>query len=155
GGYSKKGIDNSLEVHLSKKGKLVLAPDGVNLPKSVAQKNLKIVKQKNPDKSSSFTIEDLYKKEGFIRFIKGTVHIDEFRELALKNGEKSFLLKLILNDDSASIRINIWGIKAVEYIKLINERDYVKISNVFLKVNSYSNEKELNFTKSSRLEVIY
>ena len=154
GGYSKKGIDDSLEVHLSRQGKLVLAPEGVTLPKIKKNENLNVFEEKVGKKSSKFTIEKLHMKEGFIRFVKGMVQIDKFKELTLKNGEKSFLLKLILSDDTASIRVNIWGIKAVECIKFVNDGDSVKLSNVFLKENSYSNEKELNFTKSSRLEVI-
>ncbi len=154
GGYSKKGIDDNLEVHLSRKGKLVLAPDGVILPKIEKQENQKIFKEKDTKKASYSTIEDLHKKEGFVRFVKGIAHIDEFKELTLKNGEKSFLLKLILNDEKASIRVNIWGIKAVECIKLLNDGDEIKLSNVIIKENSYLNEKEVGFTKKSRLELI-
>lgn len=154
GGYSKKGIDNNLEIHLSRQGKLVLAPEGVTLPKIKKNENLNVFEEKVGRKSSKFTIEELHMKEGFIRFVKGMVQIDKFKEFTLKNGEKSFLLKLILSDDTTSIRVNIWGIKAVECIKFVNDGDSVKLSNVFLKVNSYSDEKELNFTKSSRLDVI-
>ncbi|NVM34427.1 MAG: hypothetical protein HWN81_02450 [Candidatus Lokiarchaeota archaeon] len=154
GGYSKKGIDDNLEIHLSRQGKLVLAPEGVTLPKIKKNENINVYEEKVGKKSSKFTIEELHMKEGFIRFVKGTVQIDKFKELTLKNGEKSFLLKLILSDDTASIRVNIWGIKAVECIKFVNDGAGIKLSNVFLKVNSYSDEKELNFTKSSRLEVI-
>ncbi|MFX1365897.1 MAG: hypothetical protein ACFFCE_17435 [Promethearchaeota archaeon] len=154
GGYSKKGIDDDLEIHLSRKGKLVLAPQGVRLPDKMTQRNSKIINKENAISSQALTIDQLYKKEGFIKSVKGIIQIDELKEFTLKNGEKSFLLKLILNDETASIRINIWGIKAIECIKLVNEGDNVKISNVLLKQNSFSNEKELNFTKSSRLEVI-
>ena len=154
GGYSKKGIDDNLEIHLSRQGKLMLAPEGITLPKIKKNEIINVYEEKVGKKSSKFTIEELHMKEGFIRFVKGIVQIDKFKELTLKTGEKSFLLKLILSDDTASIRVNIWDIKAVECIKLVNDGDSVKISNVFLKENSYSNEKELNFTKSSRLEVI-
>lgn len=153
GGYSKKGINDNLEIHLSRQGKLVLAPEGVTLPKIKKNENINVYEEKVDKKSSKFTIAELHMKEGFIRFVKGIVQIDKFKEITLNNGEKSFLLKLILSDDTASIRVNIWGIKAVECIKLVNDGDGVKLSNVFLKENSYSNEKELNFTKSSRLEV--
>ncbi|MCK4779198.1 MAG: hypothetical protein KAT57_03375, partial [Candidatus Lokiarchaeota archaeon] len=105
-------------------------------------------------KSSKFTIAELHMKEGFIRFVKGIVQIDKFKELTLKNGEKSFLLKLILSDDTASIKVNIWGMKAVEAMKIINNGDGVRFTNVVIKENSYSNEKELNFTKRSRLELL-
>ena len=101
------------------------------------------------------TIEELHKKEGFIKFVKGTVQVDQFKELTLKNGEKSFLLKLILSDDIASIKVNIWGMDAVECVKNVSDGAYVNLSNVVIKENKYSNEKELSFTRNSKLEIIY
>lgn len=154
GGYSKKGINDILEVHLSRQGKLVLAPEGITLPNVKKDEYSKISEQKVGRTSYKFNIEDLHEEEGFIRFVNGIVQIDNFKELTLKNGEKSFLLKLILSDDIASIKVNIWGMKAVEAMKIINNGDEVKLINVVIKKNSYSNEKELNFTKSSRLELL-
>lgn len=153
-GYSKLGINNKIEIHLSRQGKIVLAPKGANLPEleKHEQKNLSEIKKTN--QNSNFKIEELHKKQGFIRLVQGIVRIDEFKELTLKNGEKSFLLKLILSDETASIRINIWGMNAVNCMKIIDDGDGVRVSNVLLKENSYSNEKELNFTKRSRLQVI-
>ena len=43
--------------------------------------------------------------------------------------------------------------KAVECSEIINEGEGVKLSNILIKENTFSNEKELNFTKTSRLEV--
>lgn len=154
GGYSKKGIDENLEVHLSKQGKLVLAPKGVVLPDVAKYESTGVSKKNVVKKNSNFTIEELHNKEGFIRFVNGIIQIDEFKELTLKNGEKSFLLKLILSDETTSIKVNIWGIRAVDCVKMINNGVSVKLSNVLIKKNSYSNEKELNFVKSSRLEII-
>ncbi len=164
GGYSKKGIKEALEVHLSKKGRIVLAPKDIDpkkFPKVESYEDYKehqedkktlILNKTSSKKDSKLSIQDLYEKEGFIKLITGVVQIDMFKELTLKNGEKSFLLKLIISDDTSSIRVNIWGMKAVECLKIINEGDGVRLSNVFIKENTYSNEKELNFTKISRLE---
>lgn len=159
GAYSKKGKKDNLEVHLGRQGRLVLAPKGVGLPE-VKNFEVKEVSQIKPveklvDKmSSKFTITGLYDKEGFIRFVEGIVQIREFKELTLKNGEKSFLLKLVLNDDTAAISVNIWGLKAVECVKMIENGVNIKLSNVMIKENTYSNEKELSSTKSTLLELI-
>jgi len=164
GGYSKKGIKEALEVHLSKKGKIVLAPKDIDpkkLPKiesyedykqNKEYKKPKNIKKISSEKDSILSIQEIYEKEGFIKFISGIVQIDQFKELTLKNGEKSFLLKLIISDDTASIYVNIWGMKAIECLKIIKEGDGIKLSNILIKENTYTNEKELNFTKSSRLE---
>ena len=154
GGYSKKGIEEILEVHVSTQGKIILAPKDVGLPEVKSPEDSEIPVKSPVRRSSQLTIQDLHEKEGFIKFISGTVGIDEFKELTLKDGEKSFLLKLILSDEASSIRVNIWGMNAVECVKMINDGDAVKFSNVMLKMNSYSSEKELSFIKSSRLEII-
>jgi len=157
GVYSKKGKDGKLEVHLGRQGKIILAPENAKFPQIVDLKTStsqpaeqsNVVLRENAKKKSKWIIQDLFEKEGFIRFISGVVEVDFFKELTLKNGEKSFLLKFILKDESGSIKVNIWGIRAVEFLKLITDGATVKLSNVVIKENSYSNEKELNFTKKS------
>ncbi|MFX1377926.1 MAG: hypothetical protein ACFFA4_02435 [Promethearchaeota archaeon] len=162
GGYSKKNSDGKLEVHLSRQGTIILAPETVliseNLkPNFVKNKSIEIsdnTKQENLDIKSQLSIQNLHNKDGYIRFISGIVNVEFFKEFSLKNGEKSFLLKLQLSDGSASIKVNIWGLKAVECIKLITNGDKVKFFNVVIKENSYTNDKELNFTRNSTLSVL-
>jgi replication factor A1 len=160
GGYSKKNRNENLEIHLGKQGIIILAPKDVVLPGYIVPEMIantsvsNITKSKKKKKQAVWSIQDLHNKEGFLRFISGKIQVESFKELTLKNGEKSFLLKFILSDDIASIKVNVWGIKAVECMKIIKNGDYVKIVNTVIKINSYSNEKELNFTKISRLDVI-
>jgi ssDNA-binding replication factor A large subunit len=159
GAYSKKGLKDKLELHLGRQGKIVLAPKGVILPEvktsEIKKVDQKEILDKKVDKASSnFTLKELHNKEGFIRFTKGVVQIREFKELTLKNGEKSFLLKLVLSDETASITVNIWGLKAVECVKMIEDGISIKLINMILKENSYLKEKELSSTKSTILEVI-
>jgi replication factor A1 len=160
GGYSKKNRDENLELHLSKQGSIILAPKDVFLPEKIVPEKIanvpvsNITKNKKKKEQAVFSIRDLHNKEGFLRFISGKIHVESFKELTLKNGEKSFLLKFILSDDTGSIKVNVWGIKAIGCMKKIKDGDYVKIININIKFNSYSKEKELHFTKSSRLDVI-
>jgi ssDNA-binding replication factor A large subunit len=159
GGYSKKSRGEGLEVHLGRQGKIILAPENVKLPQRESSDSYKKpVPTKREvgteEKKSGWTIQSLHEKEGFIRFISGEVNVEFFKELTLKSGEKSFLLKLVLSDDSGSIKVNIWGMQAVNCAKLITDGIKVKLSNVVIKLNAYSNEKELNFTKKSNLETL-
>lgn len=154
GGYSKKGLNDNLEVHLGRQGKLVLAPKGVILPEVKYEKISVSTEKKVNDSLSKNTIEELYNKDGFIRFVKGIIEIHDFKEFTQKNGEKSFLLKLILSDDSSSITVNIWGLKAVEYVKILENGTSIKLTNVVVKENSYSNEKEISSTKNTQVEII-
>lgn len=154
GGYSKMGTTGNLEVHLSRQGKIVLAPENIVLPEVELVRPSFVDGKKGVKSPIKHTIEEIYRKEGFIKFVKGIIHIELFKELTLKNGEKSFLLKLVLSDDTASIKVNIWGMKAVEGMKIISDGLGVKLTNVVIKENSFSHEKELSFTKSSSLELL-
>ena len=156
GGYSKVGINEKIEVHLSKTGRLILSPKDMKLsqiPKLDTFKNLEVQGTKSLNSDSRLLIKELYEKEGFIKSITGIIQIEEFKELVKKDGERTFLLKLILSDDTSSMRVLIWGTNAVESFKILNDGDGVKLSNVVVKENSYSNEKELRFTKNSNLVV--
>ena len=118
-----------------------------------------------------FLVEDRYKIiklvdqvlgsiEFFARFLKiypFELYDDiskEFKEIIKNNGEETFLLKLILSDDTSSIRVLIWGMNAIESLKNLSDGDGVKLSDVIIKENSYTNEKELVFTKNSSLEIL-
>jgi len=153
GGYSKVGLNDEIEVHLSKTGKIILSPIDVNLvqiPKLDTFKDLEV----QGTKLSRLSIKELCDKEGLVKSIIGVIKIEEFKEIIRKDGEKTFLLKLILSDDTSSIRVLVWGMNAVESLKILSDGDGVKLSNVVIKENSYTNEKELVFTKNSRLEIL-
>ncbi len=157
GGYSKIGLNDEIEVHLSKTGKIILSPKDIDfsqIPKLDSFKYLTVQRTRFSKKDSELSIKELYGKAGFIKSITGIVQIEEFKEIIKKNGEKTFLLKLILSDDSSSIRVLIWGMNAVESLKILNNGISVKLSNVIIKENSYTNEKELIFTKNSRLKIL-
>jgi len=156
GAYCKKGKNDNLEVHLGKRGKIVLSPE-------IANKELKLrldtikdnIQSKRDSKTKSLSrINDLVERFNYITHIQGQIQIEVFKEITKKSGEKTFLLKLLLSDDSTTIRVIIWGMNAIGCLKLINNCDTVVISNVSVKRNKYTNEKELVFTKNSTLEII-
>ena len=155
GAYSKRGINNKLEIHLSKNGKIILAPKDVN-PNDIPVVDKDVIRDM-PDiiTTTNEIIKNLYHLDRFVQKIKGTIiDIEEFKEIDKKNGEKSFLLKLIINDNTSSIRLVLWDMKAIECLKIINIGDLILLSNVLIKTNSYTGEKELIFNHNSRLEKI-
>ncbi|MHA2429392.1 MAG: hypothetical protein ACXACC_00025 [Promethearchaeota archaeon] len=151
GDYTKINRDRNLEVHLGKKGKMILAPEDIN---SKVKKKLEKITYKKKEFNNHFSINSLINKYSFIQKLKGQVHIKEFKEISKKDGEKMFLLKIILTDDSGSVCVNIWGMNAIETLKLIEEGDHILVKNLSVKFNSYTSEKELSFTKNSTLEVV-
>lgn len=156
GGYCRKGRDSSLEVHLGRKSRIVLSPENVN--KNVEKKLNNLEYDQNqidsPQKPSS-KIQDLIEQYKYIKKVQGLIQIEEFKEVNTKTGEKTFLLKVILSDESKAIRVIIWGMNAIECLKILSNGDFVEITNLAVKQNTYIDEKELLFTKNSVLRIVY
>lgn len=156
GAYCKKGKNDNLEVHLGKRSKIILSPEIANKELKLRLDTIKnnIPIKGNFKKKSSSRIKELVERFNYITDIRGQVQIEIFKEITKKSGEKTFLLKLLLSDDSATIRVIIWGMNAINCLKVINDSDIAVISNVSVKRNKYTNEKELVFTKNSTLEIV-
>jgi len=149
GGYSKKDINNNLEVHLGRNGKIILAPDDVNLKRFPLINELNKAK---PEKKPILKIRDLHDFDGYVKNIEGIIDfVLDFKEINLKNGEKSFLFKFVLRDETSSIIVVIWGINAIEYLKFINQGEKVKLYNVRVKFNTFTQQNEISFIKNSKL----
>lgn len=150
GGYSKKGLNDEVEIHLSRKGKVILSPKDIDMSNISEQENIKYLDINN----SSFKVQDLYKKKGFIPSVSGTVVFENLKVIKLKNGNRTFLLKFKLHDETSSIMVNIWGMNGPEFIKNVNEGDAIILSNILIKENPYSNQKEVNFTKNTQVKLL-
>ena len=152
GGYCRMGRDNDLEVHLGRKGRIVLSPDNINKNMEKRLNNLEYGQNQidSPQKYTS-RIKDLIERYKYIKKIQGLIQIEEFKEVKTKTGEKAFLLKIILSDESKAIRLIIWGMDAIECLKVLSNGDFVEITNLAVKQNIYTDEKELLFTKNSVL----
>jgi len=155
GGYCRKGRDSNFEVHLGRKSRIVLSPE--NVSKNVEKKlnNLEYDQNKidSPQKPNS-KIKDLIERYKYIKKVQGLIQIEEFKEVNTKNGEKTFLLKVILSDESKEIRVIIWGMNAIECLKVLSNGDFVEITNLVVKKNTYKDENELLFTKNSVLRMV-
>ena len=155
GGYCRMGRDNNLEVHLGRKGKIILSPENISKNMEKKLNNLEYNQNQidSPEKPNS-KIKDLIEQYKYIKKVQGLIQIEEFKEVNTKTGEKTFLLKLILSDESKAIRVIIWGMNAIECLKVLSNGDFVEITNLVVKQNMYTDEKELLFTKSSVLRMV-
>ena len=107
---------------------------------------------KKDEIKNSVPLRILMQTEKFIRTVNGIVSVEEFKELTLKSGEDSFLLKLnIIDEDDFSARIILWGDDAINCLKIIEEGEGYSFHDLMVKENSYTGEKELSFTKKSSL----
>jgi replication factor A1 len=155
-GYCRMGRDSNLEVHLGKKGRIVLSPQNVSKNAERKLNNLEYDQNQidSPQKLTS-KIKDLIERYKYIKIIQGLIQIEEFKEVNTKSGEKTFLLKVILSDESKEIRVIIWGMNAIECLKVLSNGDFVEITNLAVKQNTYTDEKELLFTKHSVFRIVY
>jgi replication factor A1 len=161
-GYSKVGTNERIEVHVSKKSKIILEPESI--PKNIMFQlrhinieNLDLSEYQYQHKNKNniiLKIKDLLKMDGFIESVAGFINNYELKEFKKDNGEISFLLKFELTDDTGLIRVNIWDMKAIDILKIIEKGMAVKLHNVFIKENNYSNQREIQFTKKSILEIL-
>jgi replication factor A1 len=153
GGYSKVGLNEKLEIYLGKKGEMELAPSS-----SEKSKKIPLLLHEYIDKGEislkNISISEVYEKDGFIPFVLGVVHVEEFSEKDLKNGEKNFLIRFLLSDDDNSIEVVAWGKDALNTLRQINDGDEIQLSNVIIKLNSYTGKKQLQFTKRTILNVL-
>jgi len=156
GAYCKKGKNDNLEVHLGKRSKIILSPEIANKELKLRLDTIKFNIQSKGDfnTKSSSRIKDLIERFNYITQIQGQVQIEFFKEITKKSAEKTFLLKLLLSDDSATIRVIIWGMNAINCLKLISDNDTAVISNVSVRRNKYNNEKQLVFTKNSTIKIV-
>lgn len=154
GGYSKIGQNETIEVHLGKKGTLILSPDvsGKNREKFEAL-TIKSSEDTMP-KDNLKPLSQAIQQNKYISSVKGIVQIEGFKELELKSGKKSFLLTLFLEVEGFTIRVKAWGMKAVECLKVVNDGEFISITNLAVKENKYTTEKELLFTKNSSVLLI-
>ena len=156
GGYCRMGRESNFEVHLGKKGRIVLSPGNVSKNMEKKLNNLEYDQNQidSPQKSTS-KIKDLIERYKYIKKVQGLIEIEEFKEVNTKTGEKTFLLKVILSDESKAIRVIIWGMNAIECLKVLSNGDFAEITNLAVKQNTYKDEKELLFTKNSVLRMVY
>ncbi|GAJ19273.1 unnamed protein product, partial [marine sediment metagenome] len=55
---------------------------------------------------------------------------------------------------SSTVPVVVWGMQAIEYLKMIDESKVIRLENVKLKRNKLTQIKELNVTKHSRLDLL-
>lgn len=157
--FSKRGRENQIEVHLSKKGKLILSPEDVS--KKTLEELDSVRKTYEAEgftlrKSEKVRIEDLIDGgERFYSEVIGQVsEILEFKEFDKEDGTKSFLLKFLVEDETSEIPVLLWDMQAVECLKLIEEGMKVKITDFSVKKNDYTEKYEISLARRSSVSII-
>ena len=90
----------------------------------------------------------------FIDRMVGTVHIESIKKINEEKDAEGYVLKLILNDESSSIKVIIEGVSDLKVLNSISEEDYVEFRNVYVRFNTETNEKELYFDQDSSFNIL-
>jgi len=154
GGYAKLGQNEAIEVHLGKKGTLILSPEVSGKKREQLEAVMIAGSGDFTPKGSLKPLSQALEQNKYVSIVKGNVLIEEFKELELKSGDKSFLLTILLEAEDTTIRVKAWGMQAVECLKTINDGDFISITNLAVKENKYTLEKELSLTKNSSVELL-
>lgn len=155
GGFVKLNKAGEIEVHLGKKAEIILDPQDISKRKKEELKTIFLEeKELDRQRKNEMQLYDLISKYSFIKRVKGYIQIEDFREITKKDGSKTFLLKLVLSDNSMAIKLVVWGMSAVGMFKLIQNGDYVLFQNLVVRENTYTNSKELVYTQKSSLEIL-
>lgn len=160
-GYAKIGINDKLEIHLSKKSRIILKPDDISNKTLKALEALTLesdaiesFQNKSQRSGHPQNIKAVLNHEGFINTVSGYVKLRDLKEFKKDNGDPSFLLKFILSDESGAIKVNVWDWQAIEVLKLLEDGILVRLHKVYVRNNDFSGDKELQFTKKSLIEFI-
>ena len=90
----------------------------------------------------------------FIDRMVGTVHIESIKKINEEKDAEGYVLKLILNDESSSIKVIIEGVSDLKVLNSISEEDYVEFRNVYVRFNTETNEKELYLDQDSSFNIL-
>ena len=90
----------------------------------------------------------------FIDRMVGTVHNESIKKINEEKDAEGYVLKLILNDESSSIKVIIEGVSDLKVLNSISEEDYVEFRNVYVRFNTETNEKELYFDQDSSFNIL-
>ncbi len=148
GGYAK--LNNEyLEVHVGRKSKIMFLSEEEDSAKKIPLMKKPI--EEMGHKLPSLPLTRLLDEKKFLSRLQGTVKILDLKEFNKKSGEKSFLLKFKLLVDGNEILINAWGLDAIESLRVLQNGEKVSLTNLSIRKDSYSDKKELHFTKNTTI----
>ncbi len=137
-GYVKMGINQQLEVHLGRFGKILTDPTDVDY-KKYPKKEIHVLK-----------INEIQSKQQGLTIEGKILHISDIKEFK-KNDNTGKLCSIRIKDTTGSIRVTFWN-SDVEKLNLFNVGDFVSISNLYSKESQFLiNQLELHARISTKI----
>jgi len=144
-GYSKKGLNDDLEVHLGKKGEVVISPTDV--PENRAQLLTNLV---TGGEEEFKPLEEISVGDRNIN-VKGKItSIFPIKHFERTDNTTGKVQSMILDDDSFTMKITIWN-EDTQKSKDFVIGDSVSIFNLNPKFSDFNNKVELHFNRNSSI----
>jgi len=141
-GYAKQGINGRIEVQIGRLGKIIIAPEDVD------------VKKYPKIKDDLLKIEEVNLNQRSISLEGKIIQNFPIKEFTSKTGDLGKLCSIILADDTGTIRITFWNEDATK-IEAFTMGDHVIISSLNPKLNNLDNRTiDLNASRNTNVKKI-
>ncbi|MBN1328543.1 MAG: DUF2240 family protein [Candidatus Heimdallarchaeota archaeon] len=154
GGYTRQGMNGTIEVHLGKNGAIIKKPNvKIEIPEEILKEESSIRSISNGPKEASkeVRLSDLNENMSNISVLARITGISDIREFERKDGTKSVVGSLIVIDNSGPGRITIWN-SMTDYIKTVEIGDVIRIENAYVRLG-LRGEPEVHVGKGATIEI--
>lgn len=154
GGYTREGLNDSLEIHLGNKGIIKKKKKiDLDIPEDVlSQEILRPVKgtiKKGP--AQEVRLSDLNEDMRNISVLARVTGLSDIREFNRKDGTKGQVGSLMVEDNSGPGRITLWN-ELTNYIKRVSIGDAIRIEGAYVRMG-LRGEPEVHVGRNSSIEI--
>ncbi len=110
------------------------------------------VDQNLEEENQTLSIKKLVDNNAYGDIEAKIVEKEEPRTVSLKNGSQKKVQGVLIADETASVKINLWEDQVLE--DNYEKGDVIKISGVYTKFNSYSKQTEANLSRKGEIKKI-
>ena len=154
GGYTRQGLNNTIEVHLGNNGTINKKPKAkLDIPDDILKSDslISTTAKKSSGPSEEVRLADLDEKMSNISVIARITGTSSIREFERKDGTSSVVGSLMVVDNSGPGRITLWN-SMTEYIKKVEINDIIRIEGAYVRLG-LRGEPEVHTGRNAIIEI--
>jgi replication factor A1 len=154
GGYSREGLNNSVEIHLSRNGFIEKnTKTKLSVPEEIlnSQSILGSPSKKKTTPQKEVRLSDLDESLTNIAVIARITGISNIREFQRKDGSTSTVGSLMVQDTSGPGKITFWNSKT-DYIKQVDIGDVIRVEGAYVRLG-LRGEPEVHVGGNTNVEI--
>ncbi|HUU79708.1 MAG TPA: DUF2240 family protein [candidate division Zixibacteria bacterium] len=153
GGYTRQGLNDSIEVHLGKNGTINKNNKvKIDVPKEILESKSIITAQKTSSSpSEEVRLSDLKENMKNISIIARITGTSSIREFDRKDGTESKVGSLLVSDNSGPGKVTLWN-SMTDYIKKVEIGDVIRIEGAYVKLG-LRGEPEVHVGSNTTIEI--